>query len=293
VSLTGGEPLLRGDWPEIARGFARLGIQVKVVTNGVLLTDGVIELMAGAGVAGVAVSLDGTREVHDAIRVPAGRMGSRHEKALDALARLAASPLRSAAITQLCAWNEGELETLYEVLAGLGVEAWQVQLAYPLGRLLDLREDYLLDPALLPALEKRLAALIEDGRVAVVTADNIGYYGRNEPLLRLAPGGMRSFFTGCMAGCLGVSIMSNGDVKGCPTHPDVFVVGNVLEETFAEIWQDAARFSYNTGFREELLEGECAACPFRRVCRAGCTTMAWAVTGSIYDNPYCLRRART
>ena len=79
VSLTGGEPLVRGDWPEIARGFTRLGIQVKIVTNGVLLDDGAIELMAGAGVSGAAVSLDGTREVHDAIRVPAGRMGSRHD----------------------------------------------------------------------------------------------------------------------------------------------------------------------------------------------------------------------
>ena len=45
-------------------------------------------------------------------------------------------------------------------------------------------------------------------------------------------------------------------------------------------------------WNEELLEGECAACTFRKVCRAGCTSMAYAVTGTIYDNPYCLQRAR-
>jgi len=68
-------------------------------------------------------------------------------------------------------------------------------------------------------------------------------------------------------------------------------VGNVRREPFAEIWNDADRFSYNTKWREELLEGRCAQCAFRRLCRAGCRTMAFAVTGTIYDNPFCIQRA--
>jgi len=47
--------------------------------------------------------------------------------------------------------------------------------------------------------ERMLAGFIEQGRVGVVAADNIGYYGPNEPLLRTGPGGMRSFWTASSA----------------------------------------------------------------------------------------------
>ena len=291
VSLTGGEPLLRRGWPELARRLADLGIRVKIVTNGILVDQQTVDRMAEAGVMGVSVSLDGLREAHDALRVPAASMGSRFDAAVGAIEILRRSPLRTAVITQIHRRNIEDLDAMYELLVSLGVDAWQVQLAFPLGRLLRSSMDLLIDPSRLPWLHGKLAALARDGRVPVVVADNIGYYAREEPILRKGTGGMSSFWMGCMAGCLAVSICSNGDVKGCPSHPRPFVVGNVLKEPFEVIWADAGRFAYNTQWREELLEGRCASCPFRRVCRAGCTTMAWAVTGTIYDNPFCVQRA--
>ena len=56
------------------------------------------------------------------------------------------------------------------------------------------------------------------------------------------------------------------------------------------IWADESRFAYNTDWQEGNLTGACAACPYRRVCQAGCTSLAYSVTGSIYENPYCLHR---
>jgi radical SAM protein with 4Fe4S-binding SPASM domain len=87
-----------------------------------------------------------------------------------------------------------------------------------------------------------------------------------------------------------VAFCANGDVKGCPSHPREFVVGNIRETPLAEIWGDPTRFAYNTAFDEKRLEGGCARCPFGRICRAGCTSMAYAVTGTIYDNPFCIQR---
>jgi radical SAM protein with 4Fe4S-binding SPASM domain len=292
VSLTGGEPLLRGDWPHIANHLSGRGIQVKIVTNATLLDDRILSTMIGCGVHGVAVSLDGPREIHDGIRVPASRMGSRYDSAVSALERLAASPMRTAAITQINLRNIRHLRVIHDTLVRIGADTWQLQLAYPLGRLLEIKEPYLVDPSMLGDLERTIGELISLGELTIVTSDNIGYYGPHEPLLRTASHGVRSFWTGCMAGCLGVCIQSNGDVKGCPTHPDQFIVGNLRRESFEQIWADRSRYAYNTEWREELLEGECAGCPFGRVCRAGCTSMAFAVTGTIYDNPYCLQRNR-
>ncbi len=292
VSLTGGEPLLRNDWPELAAHLSSLGLQVKIVTNGTGVDAAAVHKMLHARVAGVAVSLDGEREVHDSLRVPRASMGSRFDQAIAALHLLKASRLRTAVITQIHRRNIHDLPAIYERLAAIGVEVWQVQLTYPLGRLLQQPAPLLIDPGDLPFLHETLASLAGRGRVRILTADNIGYYAPQEPLLRSGLGGMSTFWTGCMAGCLGVCICSNGDVKGCPSHPDSFCVGNLRQESFADIWRDAARFAYNTRWEERLLEGECARCPFRCICRAGCTSMAFAVTGTIYDNPYCWQRVR-
>ena len=89
-----------------------------------------------------------------------------------------------------------------------------------------------------------------------------------------------------------VALCANGDVKGCPSHPRALVGGNVLTRPFAEIWADRAKFFYNTLWDETQLEGACRRCPHRRLCRAGCTTMAYVTSGTFYDNPYCLQRTR-
>ncbi len=291
VNLTGGEPLVRGDWERIARRFADLGVEVTLATNGTLLDEVTIERLLAAGVRNVAVSLDGDRERHDALRSAPGASGSPFDRAVKALSLLAASPLRTAIVTVVHRGNVEALPAVHALAKELGAEIWQVQLAVPIGRFAPMRDTHVLSAAEIPELERRLAALIAAGGVRVMVGDNIGYYGPHEVALRSAPGGPQAFFTGCNAGLRVVGIRSNGDVKGCPSHPASLAVGNLRDETFAEIWKDSPRFAYNTAFREIDLLGGCRTCAFRRVCRAGCTTMAYALTGTVYDNPLCRQRA--
>jgi radical SAM protein with 4Fe4S-binding SPASM domain len=293
MNLTGGEPLVRRDWPVIAQRLSELGIAVSIITNGVLVDPETVQRMLEAGVSGLSVSLDGSREVHDTIRV-AARPGSasRYDAALGAIELAVSSPLQTAVITQVHRHNLHDLGRMYEQLVSLGVDVWQVQVCMPLGRLLRLRRRYLIDPVELHDLQDQLAAFIADGRMRIAVADNIGYYGPREPRLRGSLTGTQTFWMGCLAGCRVVALCANGDVKGCPSHPREFVVGNVRSTPFSEIWADGQRFSYNTAWNEQLLEGGCRRCPYRRICRAGCTTMAYAVTGTIYDNPYCVQRTR-
>jgi radical SAM protein with 4Fe4S-binding SPASM domain len=291
VNLTGGEPLVRRDWPAIARGFADLGVEVTIATNGTRIDEPLIARMLDSGVKNAAVSLDGDRESHDALRTsPKG--GSAFDRAVRGLALLVASPLRTAAVTVIHKRNAEALERIHALVVGLGVEIWQVQLALPLGRLAARREDYVITAEEIRPLEDRLAALVDKGGVRVMVGDNLGYYGPREPKLRGAASGREAFFTGCSAGLRVVGIRSNGDVKGCPSHPAALAVGNLRKEQFAAIWGDASRFAHNTAFQEEDLAGGCRGCAFGRICRAGCTTMAYALTGTIYDNPLCGQRAR-
>jgi len=292
LMLTGGEPLLRADWPVIARRAADLGVAPTIITNGLLADGDAISRMVDAGVTGMSVSLDGDERVHDSIRVgPGGRPSGCYRAAVGAIERGVESVLRVGVITQIHRRNLDDLERMYAQIADLGADVWQVQICMPLGRLLSLKEEYLVEVRDLPRLSETLTRLIALGRVPIAVADNIGYYDRNEPALRGSVGGVRSFWTGCKAGLRVVGICADGTVKGCPSHPRAFAAGDIRREPFDVIWSDAARFAYNTRFREDLLEGECARCPYRHLCRAGCTTMAYAVTGTIYDNPFCLQRA--
>ena len=58
VVLTGGEPFLRDDLPEIIRKFVDRGITVRLQTNGLLATEEKIKEAVRAGLRGVTISLD-------------------------------------------------------------------------------------------------------------------------------------------------------------------------------------------------------------------------------------------
>ncbi len=68
VSVSGGEPLLFGELPDVLRAARLLGMTTTVTTNGMLLTPSKVEwLQESANL--VAISLDGIPESHNLMRV--------------------------------------------------------------------------------------------------------------------------------------------------------------------------------------------------------------------------------
>jgi radical SAM protein with 4Fe4S-binding SPASM domain len=289
--LTGGEPLMRGDWPLIAQRFRELQVAVFIITNGILVDPSTMRRMLEVGVAGLSVSLDGDRPVHDAIRVPAhGSTSSSYDAALRAIECGVNSPMKTAAVSQIHRKNLHQLRQLYELMLALRVAVWQVQICMPLGRMRARAEEFLIDPSDLVTIEQQLASFIEEQRLQIAVGDNIGYYGRNEPTLRGAVRSTKSFWLGCLAGCRAVGICSNGDVKGCPSHPRSLVVGGLKKQPFEEIWADESRFAYNTRDVTEHLSESCRQCSYQRLCRGGCRSMALGTSGNMFDNRFCLQR---
>lgn len=74
VMITGGEPFLRPDLFDILQAIKLqdAGIIVDITTNGTLLDESAIERLHECGIDELTTSLDGTREVHDAIRSAPG-----------------------------------------------------------------------------------------------------------------------------------------------------------------------------------------------------------------------------
>ena len=66
--ITGGEPTLRADFPEIWEGLAQMGLSISINTNGTLLTPQIRELWHRLPPAQVNITLYGTcREDYDAL----------------------------------------------------------------------------------------------------------------------------------------------------------------------------------------------------------------------------------
>ena len=202
--------------------------------------------------------------------------------------RSAVPRIKTTVITQVNRLNLDHLSALYEILCDLGVEKWQIQLAVPTGRVVNSRKPLILAP---PDLDRLTAFIVEAQESGngphIDTSDTIGYYTEREVALRHRVTG-QGIWLGCQAGIRSVAITYDGKVRGCSILPPEFDAGDLHCETLEAIWNGDARFGFSTAFDPAKLQGECRNCRYGAICRAGCTSMAYYTTGTIYYKPYCI-----
>lgn len=291
LTLGGGEPLLRKDWPLIAETLVDCGVTVGMVTNGWAWTDDIARTAKVVGLETVAFSIDGLEENDEYLR----RMPGHFKKALQGVESAAKAGVHASVITTVTRRNLGELEAMRDVLAEHGVERWQLQIGTATGNLAENR-DLVLPPEGMLALVPFMASMCRDKRKPrIYPGHDIGYFGEPEEDLR-ARSDPIPFWTGCPAGCSVIGIESNGNIKGCLSLPssmekvDAFVEGNVRQTPLRDIWFRKGAFAYNREFTLDNLGGFCRTCDYGEICRGGCTWTNFAMTGFVRDNAYCYWR---
>lgn len=289
IVLTGGEPLVRPDFFEIASECSKLFTRVAAATNGTLVDDNTAARLAGAGIQRVSISLDGaTARTHDGFR---GVPGS-FEAALrgfDAMKRAGLSVQVNTTITR---HNDHEAGGLLDLCLQKGADAFHVFMLVPVGCGAQISEDVRLGPEL---FEARLRWLFEkslelQGRIHIKATCAPQYFrimrevSRERNISLPDPGhGMHAATRGCLAGSGVCFISRTGSVQPCGYLP--ITAGSVLEMPFEEIWSGSMDFA---ALREpDNLKGKCGACGYRRVCM-GCRARAYAETGDyLAEEPDC------
>ncbi len=201
LTLSGGEPLCRDDWPTLIEASARTGMKTGMISNGLVFDETAARRSQDSGLSGVAFSLDGLEAEHDFIR---GKIGH-FAKVIRAVDAAQDAGLRVGIITVVRRKNLGSLPTLHELLRDKGMVGWQVQLGTDMVCLRENRS-LLLSRNELPRLEETLASLIDKGGLPIQTADTIGYFSALETKLRTD--WKSDSFTGCKAGISLVGIES-------------------------------------------------------------------------------------
>ena len=68
ITISGGEPLLRKDWPQLAQRIKDRGMKAYLISNGNAVTEEVVQEFRRVGLASVGISFDGTEKTHNYIR---------------------------------------------------------------------------------------------------------------------------------------------------------------------------------------------------------------------------------
>ncbi len=277
VHFTGGEPLMRSDWPQIAARLMKLGIRTQFITNALALTPEVVAQASEVGVACVGFSLDGLEETHDYIRGFSGLF----RRVLTGIEQVQEAGLRAAVLTTVNGRNVDELPAMLTLLRSAGVNHWQVQPIFPLGRAracaeLKLSPEQYMQLGYILHTCVPLAA--QDG-FRIDPADSLGY--GTELDTRESP------WLGCPAGLVSCGLTSDGKIKGCLSMPDGFVEGDLRQNDLWDIWFHPEAFAYNRRFSLENLGPACCGCDRADLCKGGCSSMSVGAAGAFHGDPYC------
>jgi radical SAM protein with 4Fe4S-binding SPASM domain len=288
MAYTGGEPLVRPDLFELLAYSQALGFQNTMATNATLIDDEVAERLRDHGLVIAAVSLDGfDAETHDYVRGQPGTFEATL-KGIRALHR--AGILLHINITAM-EYNLDQLEPLMALVDDLGTGILLMYQLVPVGRGRGI-EEAALD---LGANERLIRFMAEAQRTTHAIMEPVAgpqYWPfllqrsgiHSGPLLHLA----ETVFHGCSAGRGFVYVKPNGDVWPCP-----FIevnCGNVRDTPFSSIWSTSPVL-LDLRRREELLQGRCGECEYRRLC-GGCRGRAWATSGNyLAEDPSCFIHA--
>ena len=279
VVLLGGEPFLRASCLDIASKLVERGIMISLITNGLLLDVEKVSRLSGLKPTGVAISIDGMREVHDHMS------GIQcFDRAVNGLRLLQQNDIISGIITTIINYNNftENLEALADFVQNEGLNAWKIQIGHPSGRLK--REDCL-DAAKIYKLTKWVADKKKDLPFLSI-GDEMGYCSSLEQQVR----GPEYCWQGCTAGLIHLGICADGSVKGCLAMSDTFSEGNIRNTSLSQIWYSESAFQYNRAFSESMLTGECRNCNVGKICKGGCRTFNYGYSGDLYNYPYCSKR---
>ena len=285
ITLSGGKPLTRKDLPLLIKELNSRSIAVNVISNGWLLDRKIAAELKESGISTVAISIDGTREIHDSIR----KQGS-FEQILSAFKHLKKEKITTGSVTTISKKNIAVLPELRKMLIDMGVQSWQVQIGLPMGNFKN-QSDWVISPQQVDDIIEFCYETSMHGKIKIFPADCIGYYTKKEMRIQ-----QNSYMTseicrwdGCNAGVRSFGILHNGDILGCTSIRDKkYIEGNIKKKRLADIWNDPERFAWRRNMSKKDLSGDCSICTYGSNCLGGCPNTRLTMNGAIYsENLYC------
>ncbi|MFZ5814462.1 MAG: radical SAM protein [Bacillota bacterium] len=271
--LTGGDPFMRKDLPELVRYGTSIGLRISGSPSGTRLANLTnMERCAAAGMQRVAFSLDhSTAEAHDAFR---GVNGS-FQWTMEGIAAAKQAGMEVQIGTTVTRYNWKDLPDIATRVAEIGVALWSVFFLIPTGR-------GQLSDMLTPEEHEEVMEWLAE-------------YSRTAPFAIKSTEGPHWRRVLLQKGITGLPTMGVNDGKGFAfishtgdVNPSGFLpwrAGNVKEESLTKIYRESEVFRL---LRDpSKLKGKCGACEYRGIC-GGSRARAYGVYGDwLAEDPAC------
>lgn len=285
-TVSGGEPTLREDLPEIIAYAGKKRFWTLFATNGSLITKDFARKIEESGLSEIHVGLDGaTPSTHDTFR---GQKGA-HNCAVKAVTLLKEYTTIPVIVTTAASkFNYTEIKPLYTfVREELKADGFRIDFFTPAGHGKDFMKNLMLTPEQYAALYVWLYNLEKEEqtnfKISRTKIFDFAIEGKNSDSVmdnlrnRGAPA--------CSAAATQCRISPGGDVFPCLYFNDSqFCAGNIRKTSLKEIWKSPVFESLCT----LCFKGVCADCHYRNLCFGGCRGRAYSVAGELDGpDPYC------
>lgn len=293
--FSGGEPLIRPDFFELAAYAASKGIRPTLSTNGTLITREVAQKIKDIGVGYVGISLDGLREVNDKFR---GKEGA-FQAAMEGIQNCVAVGQRVGLRFTINRHNFEELDKIFDFIEEKNIDrVCFYHLVYS-GRGNQMMGQDVNPEESRQAMETIVRRTIDFEKRGlqkeILTVDNhcdgVYLYLRtlkDDPKKAAEIKRLIGLNGGNRSGIAFSEVDPLGNV-----HPDQFTqhvtFGNVRERKFGDIWTDVSHpILAGMKDRQPLLKGRCSKCQYLDICNGNFRTRAEAVTGDFWESdPAC------
>jgi radical SAM protein with 4Fe4S-binding SPASM domain len=277
ISVTGGEPFLRNDIPEILDTIRKRGFDLNLLSNGTLIDAKRAKMLSSLAVKGVQISMEGPEDVHDAIRGKGSFSAS--VKGIGHLLDAGLTVTINATLSEL---NAGRFRELIELSLSLGVQRLGFSRLVPSGRGLGLI-DRMIDREMVKKIYEEIFSLQPSG-LEIVTGDPVA--SQMGCIAKEDDGDVAT--GGCAAGLSGLTFLPDGTIVPCRR---LFVpIGNVRRDRIREVW---AASPVLEALRDRTrYKGRCGVCSRWAVCR-GCRAIAYAYSSAkgnpdfLSEDPQC------
>lgn len=294
--FSGGEPLIRPDFFELAEYAQAKGVRPTLSTNGTLITREVAQRIKDIGVGYVGISLDGLQDVNDQFRGVEGAF----QKAMEGIQNCVAVGQRVGLRFTINHHNIQELENIFDFIERENINrVCFYHLVYS-GRGTAMKNQDVTAEESRRAMDiiiRRTKDFEDRGlEKEILTVDNHcdGVYMYLKALLEgndQQAAQIKKYISMNGGNRSGIAF---GEVDPFGyVHPDQFTqhhtFGNVRDRKFSEIWQDTSNpIMAGLKDRKPLLKGRCSQCRFLENCNGNFRTRAEAVTGDFWESdPSC------
>lgn len=267
IIVSGGEPFLRADLPELCEEAKGNGIaQVTVITNGTLVTEGTLSRLAPF-VDCVSVSFDGASQ--DAPSYI--RRVQRFDELVKAVALIQNAGIKAHMIPTIHGKNYTELAEYSRLSDELGIS-----MNFSLLSCCDFDDE-------------AIRGLVPDGETLEAMGRSVFELGKESSVdvLDLPVGSSLSVRRNCGAVRTTLSVDADGAVYPCHMlHRPKLAMGNIFSDDAATI-ANSPVVDVLASLNAEEIEG-CRECAYAPICGGGCRARAYAEYGSLTaPDPYC------